>query len=251
MASDIAAPLIHPEGDLEPSPLSAQRAAAGAVARDLEAIFGASPAPEAERPPPRSSRRDTAAAEPRGSRLAALGGLAAAAFLGVAAGAFLMTDHAPGSAKALPHALPVEIAAAKPAPAPGPIDPLAGQAAPAAIEAAPAVATPLPVARSLPSPRRHAARACCGYVQMAAADRRLRAAYAEAVRAGAPRPLLVTYRDRWAEVRRRGAHEPRRLVEGYSALARELDRAAAEARAHPRRYAERRSWRPRYAPWWS
>lgn len=253
MASEVVAPTIDPLAGVEPAPLSSHRAAAGDVARDMESIFGSAPAHAAPPPPRRSARRDAAPPEARGSRLAAVGGLAAAAFLGVAAGAFLMTDHAPTGPKPPLRALPVEIAQARAAPAPGPIEPLP---LPQSLQAAtPPGAAPVEAPPQVRPARvrasRHVTRGCCGYVQMAAADRRLRAAYAEAVRAGAPRPLLVSYRDRWAEVRRQGAHEPRRLVEGYGALAAGLDHAAAEARAHSRRYADRRGWRPRYAPWWS
>jgi hypothetical protein len=63
---------------------------------------------------------------------------------------------------------------------------------------------------------------------------------------------MVSYRDRWEGLRLSRAHQPRRLVAGYGALARDLDRAAARSHsgAAPRRYAQR-SWRSRYAPWWS
>jgi hypothetical protein len=60
-----------------------------------------------------------------------------------------------------------------------------------------------------------------------AADRRLRRAYAAAVRAGVSRSILVAARDRWSATRRA---EPSRVVAVYGALAGDLER-----RAHRRR----------------
>lgn len=255
MASDPAPPLES----LEPSLLAARRAESRAVAADLESIFGPPPADaeSAPRPAGRGGPEHPVIA-PRGSRLGVAGALAAAAFLGVAAGAFVMT--ASGDVRPKPPAerpaLRVELAQAPGPPSPGPIDPRPLQTLAPQPAAAP-IAVAQPVAQVSAPVRRAARKApvpCCSYAQMAAADRRLRRAYSGAVRAGAPRLLLVSYRDQWETLRRKGARDPRGLVTGYRRLASDLDRAAARARSSrygPSRVAARSPWRPRYAPWWS
>lgn len=219
-----------------------------AVSADLEAIFG--------RPPPASgAARRRAASVPKAPGVsqahglrrlsaASLGALAAAALAGIAAGSLL--TGAPGRTPAMqaprPAALPVEML-------PPLQTPQAADAALAAVAMAPVEthAAPISASRTAPTPR-HAARPHT-YAQAIAADRRLRAAYAAAIRAGAPRALLVEDRDRWASLRRRAAHDPVRLTAGYDAIARDLDQAAARSHARPVRTAVHR-FRPRYPAWW-
>jgi hypothetical protein len=64
------------------------------------------------------------------------------------------------------------------------------------------------------------------------ADRRLRHAYRNAVRAGVPRPALVSYRNRWAELRRGAGRNPARTAQDYRKLEMALSRAARPKAAH-------------------
>lgn len=250
--TDIAAPRPEPIEALEPPPLAARRAEAREVSTDLEAIFGTA-APSAGAAAARAPRRPVggSAPPPRATRLATLGGLAAAACLGLAGGAYITrTSTHMGPAAEPSRAIPVEVAQIA-QPTPGPIDPLV------TLDPQPQVTAALtPVVRKAHTPRPHHAASprirkredrCCASSDMWSADRRLRRAYSAAVRAGVPRPILVSYRDRWASVRRERAHQPRRLVEGYGRLASGLDRAAARARGHrpqsSRRYASGWPWR--------
>lgn len=250
MATDTA----QPHEALERSPTAARSVDARAVAQDLEAIFGV--APHDARPAPAAPRQRRAPEEaPRGSRLASAGAFATAAFLGIAAAGFLMTRGSERPAASPPRPpLRVEVASAAPAaPAPGPIDPLPSVAATQAEAATPAPMQARPERALTRSPRAapHAGPAPDAYAQITAADRRLREAYAAAIRAGTPRRALVSYRDRWEAMRRARAHDPRRLAAGYGALAAEIERAAWRARRDNQDLAARTSWRPRYAPWWS
>ncbi|HEV2531237.1 hypothetical protein [Phenylobacterium sp.] len=238
MASDAASsfglPLHDPAG-------GERRDRARSVSADLEAIFGETTAAP---PEPRARRVARAPLAPghRVRRLSAttLGGLAAAALAGLAAGALLVqTPHGARPPRTHPSAIPVEMVA--PLQTPQAAD--AALAAPAPVEAA----STGPAASAL----RHARPRATGYAQVQAADRRLRAAYAAAIRAGAPRAILVDDRDRWASLRRRGARDPAGLVAGYGALTRDLDRAAARSRGREvRTSAGRDRFLPRFRPWW-
>lgn len=83
--------------------------------------------------------------------------------------------------------------------------------------------------RSLSGQRRQT----CFHAQVMAADRRLRRAYARAGDAGVSRPAMVSYRNRWAALRRQAIRDPGRVIVGYGAMAAELSR---EARLAERRY---------------
>jgi hypothetical protein len=97
---------------------------------------------------------------------------------------------------------------------------------------------------------------CCSHAQVEAADRRLRDAYALAVRSGVPRGEIVLARDRWSAARHRAAHDPLGLVADYRDIADDLNRASnkasSRATASDRTYAREDSGRfqPRYAAWW-
>ena len=199
------------------------------VADDLEAIL-----PPGESAPPVRSRlrlgagaASTARAPER--RAARLGVLLAVACLGVSAGALLA--HLPGRSPPPPRpplALPQPEAFA-PALALRPAIP----AAPPAVHAALTQASPArrPVVQT-PASRAHAApQVCgahgrCGRADVMAADRRLRSAYAAAVRAGVARPVLASYRTRWARLRPRAPTDPARVVVGYRGMASDLERLA-------------------------
>ena len=56
------------------------------------------------------------------------------------------------------------------------------------------------------------------------ADRHLRDIYANAIRRGVPQAVLVDYRDRWIELLDTETDDPRRLIQGYVALAYDLGR---------------------------
>jgi hypothetical protein len=71
-----------------------------------------------------------------------------------------------------------------------------------------------------------------------AADRRLRAAYSHAIRAGVPRHVLVQYRDRWADLREDASWKPDRVAAGYGRMSDDLERMAR--RSHGRRAADPR-----------
>jgi hypothetical protein len=55
----------------------------------------------------------------------------------------------------------------------------------------------------------------------------LRRAYGAAVRAGVARPVLISYRERWARLRDRAGSAPEAAVAGYSAMASNLSHMAA------------------------
>jgi hypothetical protein len=248
MASDAAFGL-HDLAGRDPTGSNERRDRARAVSSDLEAIFGEPHATTAEHRARRVARnpRRAEAERPRRLSAASLGGLAAAALAGLAVGAILMkpADKAAAPPAPRPAALPVEITA--PLQTPQAADAALAAAAPVPVAAAPALTTASASVRRALRPRRAGA----SYAQMQAADRRLRAAYAAAIRAGAPRAILIENRDRWASLRRRAAHDPARLVAGYGDIARDLDRAAARGRPHTIRASERRSrFKPRFRAWW-
>ncbi|RAK55743.1 hypothetical protein [Phenylobacterium soli] len=262
MASDAAAHLDAPHSD----PAEDRRARARGVSADLEAIFGqperedatsqANSAPTGPTRGPLSGlmgRRAPAVETHRGLSLASVGALAAAALAGVAAGSLIVKPKphaaAPSAAPALPRpdALPIEMA--PPVQTPQAAD--ASLAAPSPPIPAMALAPP-PAA----SPRRAAVKrtrakgTCCSYAEVKAADRRLRQAYAEAIRAGAPRTTIVSARERWETTRRRAAHDPARLVAGYRSIAADLQRASVHRRERAAPHAIRTRFHPRYPAWW-
>ena len=67
---------------------------------------------------------------------------------------------------------------------------------------------------------------------MTAADQRLRRAYHAAVEAGLPRRVLLSYRQDWADARKRATSNPGKLVARYHRLADEL---SSETRRRQRR----------------
>jgi hypothetical protein len=202
------------------------------VAADLEGIFagfqGASPRSGAPSPARRLAPRRAGAL-----RLPMIGGVAAAALAGVAVGSMLGERASPPAPSLAAGPAPNVI---QPSPRPAaPLSPappvqLAAAPKPAPVEAEPEVKKPVvkasAVKRKPKSPpratRRHASRS-----EVLAADRRLRRAYASAIRAGVPRPVLVSYRNRWDRLRRSAWDEPARLVRGYGALTRDLSAEAA------------------------
>jgi len=90
--------------------------------------------------------------------------------------------------------------------------------------------------------------ACCSAAQVQAADRELRAAYAEAIRAGVPRGEIVAARNRWSAARGHAPGDPARVVASYHDIADDLNRAARSARTYAR--ADSGRFHPRYAAWW-
>ncbi|MDE2487932.1 MAG: hypothetical protein KGO51_11085 [Alphaproteobacteria bacterium] len=247
MASETASDLAFPPHDATPASARAERARS--VSAELEAIFG-TPAPPAERDlkAPKVARSPRPAAAPRTRRFTAagLGAVGAAALAGIAAGSLLVQ---PG-----PHHAKAPAAPSRPLP----IDIVQPQLIPEAADAALAAPPPAPervAERPNPAPiQRHAVRArprlrAGAYTELRAADHRLRVAYAAAIRAGAPRPVILAERERWASLRRREAN-PVRLAAAYRSLAEHLDHAAAEARRREARNHRHRFFHPRFAPWW-
>jgi len=226
------------------SPPAADPAAVGlatpvaqVVAQDLEAILlrngaqapsrrrlrlGAS-APMADRGVHRPERR-----------AAKLGAMIAVAFVGVAAGAMIPRWHAKPAPASPPSVAPV---LAAPAFSPPGLAPARVVTPAAAVEpkVEPARSPKARPDRRAPSRRASAATPCgadgrCGHADVMAADRRLRRAYAAAVRAGVSNAVLDDYRDRWSSLRRRAPEEPRRVTVGYRRLATELESEAARPR---------------------
>ena len=202
---------------------------ARSVADDLEAIL-----PPAQSAPPARSRLRLGAGgspSPRAPerRAGRLGALLAVALLGVSAGALLA--HLPARSPPPPRpplALPQPEAFA-PALALRP----AIAAAPPPARVAPVQAPPArrpavqaPASRAHAAPQVCGAHRRCGRVDVMAADRRLRSAYAAAVRAGVARPVLASYRTRWARLRPRAPTDPARVVVGYRGMASDLERLA-------------------------
>ena len=217
MASDAASTLNDPLASAE------RRERARSVASDLEAIFGEREV--ASRPQRRVARpirgvRDGTAG-PKRLSAASMGGIAAAALAGIAAGALLVKGPArPDKSPTHPAALPIELV-------PAPSTPQASDAALAApdqpLDVRPAPPPALP--RATAPAERSQPRGTASRADIMAADRRLRAAYATAIRAGVPRSTLAEHRDRWSSVRRRDAHDPGRLVASYRDIAADLNRA--------------------------
>ncbi|HZZ88901.1 MAG TPA: hypothetical protein VFE13_11285 [Caulobacteraceae bacterium] len=75
----------------------------------------------------------------------------------------------------------------------------------------------------------------CSYRLAMQADRRLRSAYARALRGGASREQLAAYNGRWWRLRMAHGRNPTQLVAGYGRLAREIEarRRPPRRRAHP------------------
>jgi hypothetical protein len=197
---------------------------------------------------------------------AQIGVMLAAALLGVSAGVLLTRPPATPTPRA-PALTALPSSASRPAPPPSASPSYAAAIAPreeagASSAATPQVYIPPPqVLRPLrPPPRpslrarldagrgslppmvgrcsqlRSASRAWCDHSAVMSADRRLRDAYARAVRAGVRRDLLVNYQRRWSDLQPAAANNPRRVVVGYEAMTRDLSRRAANRPPHP--------------PWW-
>jgi hypothetical protein len=177
-----------------------------------------------------------------------MGAVLAAGLLGLAAGSLLgRAPHrvgpqptAPASA-ALP-VLGVETALLRPA-----IDPPAPPPAPPAAKAPPrAERVKLNRPGRSPSAAARSRRGCstsagCLRAEMASADRELRQAYGNAVRGGVSRSLLEDYRDDWNDLRDLASSNPKRMVDEYRSLARDLEKRTAKRQIA--RVSERRSGR--------
>lgn len=241
---------------MDPTAAGPDPALARAVSADLETIFQPPPAAAAETLRPGRVRSFGAAAVARRERRPAqVGAMVATALAGLALGALMTRPTAP---PAQPAAKPVVAAAAAPvaridvppvsAPPSTPPAVLASTAPPLASPAS-AASAPTRVAERRPAPaakpavrkasadRRRSsgggyvcngltrsAEVRCAYPHVMAADRSLRAAYDRAVRAGVSRRTLVDYRSRWASLRHRADDQPAKVIYGYRAMARDLDR---------------------------
>jgi hypothetical protein len=191
---------------------------AGAVAGDLEAIFASAGPTDGAAQPTASKVRSVGR---RGARLpyATLGAVAAAGIVGLTAGSVASLRGkapAPASAPTLARAatvVPVEVAATPP------------------VSLSIRPAGPIPVLDTAPvTPRATAPinrRAAHDRPSdLLAADRRLRAAYSHAVRAGVSRHILVDYRNRWADLREDASWRPARVAAGYGEMSADLERMA-------------------------
>ncbi|WP_310538678.1 hypothetical protein [Phenylobacterium sp.] len=219
------------------------------VARDVEAIFAPlSPgASEANRGLPPAGQRQARADDTTSVRRAARIGGAVAGIVVVATLGMVWVKPAldeRSRTRAAESVVPLA-----PAASPGGA-PTRPPTAPESIYVPPVVALPLttaptgkpaePSARAS-NPRNAAAkdlgcrglagqrRQACFHAQVMSADRRLRRAYARAADARVARPIMVSYRNRWAGLRRQAIRDPARVVAGYSAMAAELRREAQRA----------------------
>ena len=230
-----------------PQAFGGQPPDAGTVSNELEQIFvaatGVASSHAARTPPGRSVRHPLNAGERRRRvPTTALGAVAAMVLAG--ASAFAVAYTAPSSSPL-----------AEPAPAADAprrtVSIVTGLAPPStrAPTAQAEAATTTPAAQAAPRAHRvelaavtHRRRA--GKGDLIAADRQLRRAYARAVSAGVPRPILVDYRNRWADLRHEAAWRPDRVAVGYRAMAGDLTRMAEPPRRYGRRetYREARAW---------
>lgn len=188
----------------------------------------------------------------RGLPIATLGAVFAAGVVGLSLGGVVAHRGGPSEAPVAsrPSGPPIRVAEAAPLPSPLPL-------------LAPVPAAPPQVARTeqprvhdhvqlrqAHATRRHAVhkprlytahvrtcagadrdeRAWCSHRAVMAADDRLRRAYHTAERAGVSRPVLASYRDRWADLRHRAVSDPDEVVSGYSEMASDLSRMAGSHR---------------------
>lgn len=240
---------MTPDAPADPG-RAARRELARAVSADLEGIFR--PAAPAAPDSPRQGRVRSFAAAGAGARErrpARIGALVATALAGLALGAVVANPPRIGGPKPQPE--PTRVAAiavppVNPPPAlvtqPPPTVAPAPRPAPAAVQKASVKPKPKP-ARAAPARQtarssdgyrcadlRGDAEARCAYPAVLAADRRLRDAYRQAVRAGVPRSTLVSYRSRWASLRHRADDQPERVIRGYREMAQDLTRLARDVR---------------------
>jgi hypothetical protein len=224
------------------------------VSRELAVLFeGADLASADAADPPRQAklRSMRRSAAPSERRFAAVGGVVAAALAGVAAGALLGRAHPghPGRPAAPAQAPPAAQAVAQAptsswddamivyAPSRPAAKPAADVRAASARAAKPSRAASRPKAAKARQTSSRCAdlgrhgRVTCQRRMLRAADGNLRRAYAQAVRARAPRAVLLRYRNDWAQLRRQAARRPEQTAAAYDRLARDLGR---EARRGPR-----------------
>ena len=215
------------------------RPAPPSVSTDMEEIF-----PNATRQPARhvtghGPRPMVSSATPVGGRRSqisptTLGGLTAVVFAVLSAGAVFLSRPQSSLAPVSPGPRPVN-SSATPAPAPTPAAPI--RLTPVSGGPSHPIAAPVPRrtrARLTPHarPSHVVARTDSSPADLLSADRRLRRAYIQAVSAGVPQPVLVEYRDRWADLRDEATWRPDRVAIGYNAMASDLTRMSDWRRAH-------------------
>jgi hypothetical protein len=213
------------------------------VSTELEAIFldaTGLPSSRAARLPPNRKIRSFLPGQARRSRIpvATFGAVAAAALLGLSAGAVMLSRPA---AVPAPRVAALAPAAATPRLAAPPTAPVVTLAA--ADESATDLAAPKVQRASTPRAERPPRGRHATHADLMTADRRLRHAYARAVDAGVPRPVLARYRDRWADLRHDASWRPDRVATGYDAMAGDLTRLSARHH-HAHRAPQRRGWSP-------
>jgi hypothetical protein len=229
---------------------------ARAVGEDLEQIFpNAAPARSGvlRLALARRGDRRREAAERGESHAATAGAIVAAAFVGVLAGALL--GRGPAPAPAASNLSPVMVAAPAGVPVHGAAPAWAAvpipEAATSAADASPPrvvrvrkASAHRPVVRKIavrePARARAAPAVACRGARCASplmqADARLRQAYAAAIRAEAPRSVVVDYRNEWEQLRQRAPDQPGLVTARYNEMAGELRRMAVrrQAAAAPR-----------------
>lgn len=144
-----------------------------------------------------------------------------------------MAAPAPPTATAMPRS---PVAAAKPAGADQPSVKPAPTQAVEATEPKPAPTEPAAQPDEAPQAAKtcegdRLERAWCMRHDILEADRRLRGAYAEAIRQGVERKFLVAHQRRWTRLRNLAAQDPNGVLEGYAELAGDLERLSVHGRA--------------------
>lgn len=214
-----------------PGPLS--------VSAELETIFldatGLPSSRAARLAPIRKGRGVSPAAPRRRFPIASLGAVVAAALVGLSTGAVVL--RRPAVAEPPRHdPLPIVLNAPAPNPTPAPVATLAAAGDSTTDLAAPKVQHAVAIA---PKKKIHASRVT--HADLMTADRRLRRAYERAIDAGVPRPVLASYRNRWADLRMDASWRPDRVAVGYAAMAGDLTRLSE--RRHSRHAPHARAWR--------
>ena len=196
-----------------------ERRGPSSVSADLAAIFAEPPTGVAG--PGASKVRAVVGRRGRLS-FATLGSIAAAALVGLTGGALLSRPKADAPRPSTP-ATPAPTLPVQVADGPTVTLPTAHEGPIPVLDNAPLMPKPAlhkaGLRRNKANVHRHGVRP-----DLMAADRRLRAAYSHAVRAGVPRHILAAYRNRWEDLRQDATWRPQRVAAGYGEMTEDLER---------------------------
>ncbi len=204
------------------------------VAAELEAIFLEATGKPSIHSADRGAsavvgRIDPAAPRPARVPAARLGVLGAVILSGISAAAVLLPQHNAVSSSGQPQAAVAAVTRVRPSDLSSLHLAANAQVQPQPV-AAPVV-RPMRVKSAPPHNRSHARVAGRpSFDDLMVADQRLRRAYGRAISAGVPRPVLVDYHNRWADLRQEASWQPERVRLGYNAMAADLTRMSASHR---------------------